>query len=56
MWLHPNNVRSASDVRRLREVLSYLSERRNDGAVTVETMEMVAARARDSDRPVEAAD
>ncbi|MFC3476458.1 polysaccharide deacetylase family protein [Halobacterium litoreum] len=46
LWLHPNNVRSDRHARRIRRVFEYVAERRNDGAVRVETMGEVAERVR----------
>ena len=45
MWLHPNNVRQDSDVRRLRAVFEHLERRRSEGAVSVATVGQVATRA-----------
>ena len=42
MWLHPNNLVSGADVRRVESILSYLDARRAD--VEIATMADVAAR------------
>lgn len=44
LWLHPNNVTSEHDVRRLRAVFEYLAERRAETGLRVETMGRVADR------------
>lgn len=46
LWLHPNDLTSERYVERVREVLSYLSRRRQEGMVSVETMGQVARRIR----------
>lgn len=50
LWFHPNNLRSDAHVDRLREVLSYIATRRDEGAVTVETMDEIARETRDTVR------
>jgi peptidoglycan/xylan/chitin deacetylase (PgdA/CDA1 family) len=42
LWLHPNNLTGAADFERLRAVLSYVARRRQEGAITVGTMDEVA--------------
>lgn len=44
LWLHPNNVTSARDLERMREVTSVLASYRDDHGVAVETMADVADR------------
>ncbi|MDQ2052035.1 polysaccharide deacetylase family protein [Natronolimnohabitans sp. A-GB9] len=44
IWLHPNNLVDQADVDRLRRVLSYVAERRDEGRLSVETMADVAER------------
>jgi peptidoglycan/xylan/chitin deacetylase (PgdA/CDA1 family) len=44
MWLHPNNLVTPRDVRRVRRILAYLDAQRTAGRVSVETMTEVAAR------------
>ena len=44
MWLHPNNLVTPRDSRRMRTILAYLAERRDAGTVTIETMGEVAER------------
>ena len=44
MWLHPNNLVTPRDVRRVRRILAYLDAQRTAGRVSVETMAEVAAR------------
>ena len=51
VWLHPNNLHREYAIERLRSVLSYLADRRDDGDVTVATMGQVAKRVRDGDQP-----
>ncbi|MXV62530.1 polysaccharide deacetylase family protein [Natronorubrum sp. JWXQ-INN-674] len=48
MWLHPNNLTSERDDRRMRAILSYLERRRSETDLTVETMADVAQRVRRS--------
>lgn len=42
LWLHPNNLVGPPDITRIRSILSYLDERRDE--VAVETMGQVATR------------
>jgi peptidoglycan/xylan/chitin deacetylase (PgdA/CDA1 family) len=42
MWLHPNNLVSERDDRRMRAILSYVAHRRAETDLTVETMADVA--------------
>ncbi len=44
MWLHPNNLTSERDDRRMRAILAHLERRRSAGDLTVETMGEVAER------------
>jgi peptidoglycan/xylan/chitin deacetylase (PgdA/CDA1 family) len=44
LWLHPNNLRTARDVERVRAVLAHLAARRERTDLTVETMAEVAER------------
>ena len=44
MWLHPNNLVTPRDGRRMREILAYLAERRDADSVSIETMGAVAER------------
>ena len=44
MWLHPNNLTSERDDRRMRAILAYLERRRAETDLTVETMGAVARR------------
>lgn len=44
MWLHPNNLTSERDDRRMRSILSYLERRRSETELSVETMGDVARR------------
>ncbi|ELY95283.1 polysaccharide deacetylase [Natrialba chahannaoensis JCM 10990] len=46
MWLHPNNLTHPRDNRRMRAILEYLSRRRAETDLTVETMADVARRVR----------
>jgi len=46
MWLHPNNLTTERDDRRMRAILSYLDRRRSDSDLVVETMADVARRIR----------
>lgn len=46
VWLHPNNLVDARDVRRLRAVLEHISRLRRTGGLVVETMADVADRIR----------
>ena len=48
MWLHPNNLTTERDDRRMRAILSYLDRRRSESDLTVETMADVAQRVRHS--------
>jgi len=52
MWLHPNNLHREYTVEQLRRILSYLSERRADGDISVKTMADVARRIQSADTPV----
>ena len=45
LWLHPNNLTGAADVERMRRILQYIDDRRDDG-LRVETMADVAERVR----------
>ena len=45
LWLHPNNLTGSADVERVRRILRYVDERRDDG-LRVETMADVAERVR----------
>ena len=49
LWLHPNDLTEARDLRRVRAILDHLTERREATSLTVETMGDVAARARAAD-------
>jgi peptidoglycan/xylan/chitin deacetylase (PgdA/CDA1 family) len=44
MWLHPNNLVSKRDDRRMRAILAYVAHKRAETALTVETMADVARR------------
>jgi len=44
MWLHPNNLVTPRDGRRMRKILAHLAQRRDVGAVTIETMGEVGDR------------
>ncbi|WP_254862665.1 polysaccharide deacetylase family protein [Halovivax gelatinilyticus] len=44
LWFHPNNVTTAADSTRLRRILTYVSRRRADGSLSVETMGQVGRR------------
>lgn len=44
IWLHPNNLTSKRDDRRMRAILDYLERRRSETDLTVETMHDVAQR------------
>lgn len=44
MWLHPNNLTHERDDRRMRRILSYLAQKRDETELTVETMAGVADR------------
>ncbi|WP_436346757.1 polysaccharide deacetylase family protein [Natronorubrum sp. FCH18a] len=44
MWLHPNNLTSERDDRRMRSILSYLERKRSSTDLAVETMSDVARR------------
>ena len=44
IWLHPNNLVAPRDVRRMEAILAYLADRRDRGAVSIETMGEVAER------------
>lgn len=46
MWLHPNNIVTDRDARRIERVFAYLAERRDESAVRVRTMDDVAAETR----------
>jgi len=46
LWLHPNNVRSERDRRRMREVVAHAATRRDEGELRIETMAEVADRVR----------
>ncbi|MEY7849677.1 polysaccharide deacetylase [Natrarchaeobius sp. A-rgal3] len=50
MWLHPNNLVSERDDRRMRAILEYLDQRRSDTDLRVETIERVAQRTVDGSR------
>ena len=50
LWLHPNDLTDERDVRRLRTILEYLDERREETSLSVETMGEVAARTRGRER------
>ena len=51
MWLHPNNIHSEYAIERLRSILAYMSGRRDDSELSVETMRDVAERIRRDHRP-----
>lgn len=46
MWLHPNNLRTERDVRRLRSIVRYAAERRDDTDLEIQTMSQVANKVR----------
>jgi len=46
VWLHPNNVRTKRDVRRLREIVEHATRRRSETGLRIETMGDVASRIR----------
>jgi len=48
MWLHPNNIRSEIDVRRLESIFEYVAKRREATNLRVATMAEVADDARDT--------
>lgn len=50
MWLHPNNLQTERDSRRLVAVLRYLPETREKTDLVVETMADVAAHTQNSER------
>ncbi|MFD1564327.1 polysaccharide deacetylase [Haloarchaeobius amylolyticus] len=49
IWLHPNNLVRKSDFDRLRQVLSYIADKRDQGLLSVETMADVAQRVSEED-------
>lgn len=51
LWLHPNELTTPRNVRRLRRILEYLDERRRETDLRIETMAEVATEALDA--PVE---
>ncbi len=57
-WLHPNDITSKRDVRRLRRIFAYIDARRRETELRVETMADVARRvsADEPTRPAEMAD
>ncbi|WP_049890069.1 polysaccharide deacetylase family protein [Natronorubrum sulfidifaciens] len=48
MWLHPNNLTTERDDKRMRAILSYLERRRSESDLVVETMADVTRRVRQS--------
>jgi len=46
LWLHPNDITSVDDARRIEAILQYLARRREESSLSVETMGAVAERAR----------
>lgn len=47
LWLHPHNLREPHHFERLRSIVSYLDDRRNDGDLRIDTMAGVASRTRE---------
>lgn len=48
IWLHPNNLSTSRDVKRMRAILEYINRRRSDSGLAVETMADVANRVKES--------
>jgi len=46
LWLHPNNIMTTADVKRLDAIWSYLASARDDRRVTIKTMGEVAREAK----------
>ncbi|MGM0370905.1 MAG: polysaccharide deacetylase [Halobacteriota archaeon] len=51
LWLHPNNLQTESDFKRVRRIVAYAATQRDRTDLTIETMAEVAARVDNRNRP-----
>lgn len=55
IWLHPNNIQQARDIKRIRDIVEYAATRRAETALEIETMASVGERIRGSTGSVRSA-